>query len=550
MITSLSIENFALIEKLDIDFSNGFSIITGETGAGKSILLGALGLVLGKRADLSSLKNKDEKCIVEANFSIGTYGLELFFESNELDYEADTIIRREILPSGKSRAFINDTPVNLQQLQDLSLFLIDVHSQHQTLELSEEDFQFKVLDSIANNKEHLRTFESTLKQFREANKDADLKRIEFNSLVKENEYNTFIYNELTSANLSRHELEELEQNYNALSNVESIKENLENLLQLANEDSFGLLKNLKDFKATLQKIVNFSKNYESLSERTNSVLIEFDDVVKEINREAESISNDPKMLETLNNRLQLLYNLLKKHNVTTLDELITVQTELESKVVSVTTLDREITDIDCQIQEYKTQLDTIANLITKSRREVIPFFSKNLIQILNDLGMPNVQFKIEISESDHYQKNGKDKLVFLFSANKGSDFGLLKKVASGGEMSRIMLAVKSILAEYSKLPTIIFDEIDTGVSGEIAIKISEIMNKMSNKMQVFSITHLPQIAAKGTYHFKVFKTILENKALTELKLLSHEERIIEIAEMLSGKAVSDSAINHAKALLN
>lgn len=550
MITSLSIENFALIEKLDIDFSNGFSIITGETGAGKSILLGALGLVLGKRADLSSLKNKDEKCIVEANFSIGTYGLELFFESNELDYEADTIIRREILPSGKSRAFINDTPVNLQQLQDLSLFLIDVHSQHQTLELSEEDFQFKVLDSIANNKEHLRTFESTLKQFREANKDADLKRIEFNSLVKENEYNTFIYNELTSANLSRHELEELEQNYNALSNVESIKENLENLLQLANEDSFGLLKNLKDFKATLQKIVNFSKNYESLSERTNSVLIEFDDVVKEINREAESISNDPKMLETLNNRLQLLYNLLKKHNVTTLDELITVQTELESKVVSVTTLDREITDLNCQIQEYKTQLDTIANLITKSRREVIPFFSKNLIQILNDLGMPNVQFKIEISESDHYQKNGKDKLVFLFSANKGSDFGLLKKVASGGEMSRIMLAVKSILAEYSKLPTIIFDEIDTGVSGEIAIKISEIMNKMSNKMQVFSITHLPQIAAKGTYHFKVFKTILENKALTELKLLSHEERIIEIAEMLSGKAVSDSAINHAKALLN
>ena len=550
MITSLSIENFALIEKLDIDFSNGFSIITGETGAGKSILLGALGLVLGKRADLSSLKNKDEKCIVEANFSIGTYGLELFFESNELDYEADTIIRREILPSGKSRAFINDTPVNLQQLQDLSLFLIDVHSQHQTLELSEEDFQFKVLDSIANNKEHLRTFESTLKQFREANKDADLKRIEFNSLVKENEYNTFIYNELTSANLSRHELEELEQNYNALSNVESIKENLENLLQLANEDSFGLLKNLKDFKATLQKIVNFSKSYESLSERTNSVLIEFDDVVKEINREAESIFNDPKMLETLNNRLQLLYNLLKKHNVTTLDELITVQTELESKVVSVTTLDREITDLNCQIQEYKTQLDTIANKITKSRREVIPFFSKNLIQILNDLGMPNVQFKIEISESDHYQKNGKDKLVFLFSANKGSDFGLLKKVASGGEMSRIMLAVKSILAEYSKLPTIIFDEIDTGVSGEIAIKISEIMNKMSNKMQVFSITHLPQIAAKGTYHFKVFKTILENKALTELKLLSHEERIIEIAEMLSGKAVSDSAINHAKALLN
>lgn len=550
MITSLSIENFALIEKLNIDFSNGFSIITGETGAGKSILLGALGLVLGKRADLASLKNKDEKCIVEANFSIGTYGLELFFKSNELDYEADTIIRREILPSGKSRAFINDTPVNLQQLQDLSLFLIDVHSQHQTLELSEEDFQFKVLDSIANNHEYLRSFESILKQFREANKDADLKRIEYNSLVKENEYNIFIYNELNSANLKIYELEELEQNYNALSNVESIKENLDRLLQLANEDSFGLLKNLKDFKTTLQKIVNFSKSYESLSERTNSILIEFDDVIKEINREAELISNDPKMLETLNNRLQTLYNLLKKHNVASIDELIAVQIQLESKVVSVTTLDHEITNLNCLIKEYQTQLDTIANKITKSRKEVIPFFSKNLIQILNELGMPNVQFKIDISEADRYQKNGKDKLDFLFSANKGSDFGLLKKVASGGEMSRIMLAVKSILAQYSKLPTIIFDEIDTGVSGEIAIKISEIMNKMSTKMQVFSITHLPQIAAKGAYHFKVFKTTLENKAVTELKLLSHEERIIEIAEMLSGKAVSDSAINHAKALLN
>lgn len=550
MITSLSIENFALIEKLNIDFSNGFSIITGETGAGKSILLGALGLVLGKRADLASLKNKDEKCIVEANFSIGTYGLELFFKSNELDYEADTIIRREILPSGKSRAFINDTPVNLQQLQDLSLFLIDVHSQHQTLELSEEDFQFKVLDSIANNHEYLRSFESILKQFREANKDADLKRIEYNSLVKENEYNIFIYNELNSANLKIYELEELEQNYNALSNVESIKENLDRLLQLANEDSFGLLKNLKDFKTTLQKIVNFSKSYESLSERTNSILIEFDDVIKEINREAELISNDPKMLETLNNRLQTLYNLLKKHNVASIDELIAVQIQLESKVVSVTTLDHEITNLDCLIKEYQTQLDTIANKITKSRKEVIPFFSKNLIQILNELGMPNVQFKIDISEAERYQKNGKDKLDFLFSANKGSDFGLLKKVASGGEMSRIMLAVKSILAQYSKLPTIIFDEIDTGVSGEIAIKISEIMNKMSTKMQVFSITHLPQIAAKGAYHFKVFKTTLENKAVTELKLLSHEERIIEIAEMLSGKAVSDSAINHAKALLN
>jgi DNA repair protein RecN (Recombination protein N) len=550
MITSLSIENFALIEKLDIDFSNGFSIITGETGAGKSILLGALGLVLGKRADLTSLKNKDEKCIVEANFSIGKYDLEFFFESNDLDYEQETIIRREILPSGKSRAFVNDSPVNLQQLQDLSFYLIDVHSQHQTLELSEEEYQFKIIDAIANNQELGIEFQYFLKKYRVAKSTLESKKNEFSAVLKEKDYNEFLYQELGTANLKEGELEELEQQYQTLSNVEFIKENLDKLLSISNEEEFGVLKNLKEFKAVLQKNVGFSTEYQSLFERTNSLLIEFDDIVKELNRESDLVFNDPEKLETINQKLQLIYRLQKKHNVLTVKELIQIQIDLESKVVSVATLEEEILNLEKSIKELELQLDEVANKISKSRREAIPNLSEQLIAILNLLGMPNVRFKIDIIASETYHNNGKDSLQFLFSANKGTDFGLLKKVASGGEMSRIMLAVKSILSQYSKLPTIIFDEIDTGVSGEIANKMGEIMRDMSKTMQVFAITHLPQIAAKGANHYKVFKTVLGENTVSELKLLNNDERIIEIAEMLSGKDISDSAVNHAKALLN
>lgn len=550
MITSLSIENFALIEKLDIDFSNGFSIITGETGAGKSILLGALGLVLGKRADLTSLKNKDEKCIVEANFSIGKYDLESFFEANDLDYEQETIIRREILPSGKSRAFVNDSPVNLQQLQDLSFYLIDVHSQHQTLELSEEEYQFKIIDAIANNHELLIEFQSSLKKYRSAKSTLESKKNEFSSILKEKDYNEFLYQELESANLKEGELEELEKQYQALSNVEFIKENLSTLLSIATEEEFGILKNLKEFKAALQKNSSFSAEYQSLFERTNSILIEFDDIVKELSRESDLVFSDPEKLEAINQKLQLIYNLQKKHNVLTVVELIQIQTDLESKVVSVATLEEEIAKLENSIKDLELELDLIAAKISQSRREAIPNLSEKLIYILNQLGMPNVRFKIEIIPSGNYHNNGKDALQFLFSANKGTDFGLLKKVASGGEMSRIMLAVKSILSQYSKLPTIIFDEIDTGVSGEIANKMGEIMREMSKTMQVFAITHLPQIAAKGANHYKVYKTVLGENTVSELKLLNSDERIIEIAEMLSGKDISDSAVNHAKALLN
>lgn len=550
MITSLSIENFALIEKLNINFSNGFSIITGETGAGKSILLGALGLVLGKRADLSSLKNKEEKCIVEAVFSVEKYNLNTFFESNDLDYEDKTIIRREILPSGKSRAFINDSPVNLQQLQDLSLYLIDVHSQHQTLELSEEEFQFKILDSIANNHKLVQEFQSILKIYRASKSTLEIKKSNLSLILKEKDYNDFLYQEFETANLKQGELEELEKHHQSLNNVEFIKENLVQLISLANKDEFGLLKNLKEFKTILQKNSKFSAEYQSLFERSNSILIEFDDIVKELNIESDLVFNDPEKLDLINKRLQLIYNLQKKHNVLTIEELIEIQSELESKVISVSMIEDEIKILENDINDFELKLDLIALKISKSRSEAIPKLTEKLIAVLSQLGMPNVRFKIEIQLTTLYHNNGKDTIRFLFSANKGTDFGLLKKVASGGEMSRIMLAVKSILSQYSKLPTIIFDEIDTGVSGEIANKMGEIMREMSKTMQVFAITHLPQIAAKGSSHYKVFKTVLRENTVSELKLLTPEERITEIAEMLSGKDISDSAMNHAKALLN
>ena len=550
MITSLSIENFALIEKLNIDFSKGFSIITGETGAGKSILLGALGLVLGKRADLSSLKNKEEKCIVEANFEIGAYNLQWFFVENDLDYEQETIIRREILPSGKSRAFVNDSPVNLQQLQDLSQFLIDVHSQHQTLELADEAYQFKIIDAIASNQELIASYVTKLKQYRTAKSDLESKQSSLSSILKEKDYNEFLFNELQAANLKAGELEGLEKSYEALNNVELIKDNLSMLLALANDEQFGLLKNLKEFRAVLQKNSGFSAEYQALSERTQSVVIELDDIVAELAKESDSVFSDPEKLELINQKLQLIYTLQKKHQVLTVEELIAIQNELESKVVSVVNLEEEMIALQKTIEDIEAELDVISVQISSSRREAIPGLTHQLVQILAQLGMPNVQFKIEISASASYRNNGKDDLLFLFSANKGTDFGVLKKVASGGEMSRIMLAVKSVLAQYSKLPTIIFDEIDTGVSGEIANKMGEIMQQMSKTMQVFAITHLPQIAAKGISHYKVYKTVSGESTVSELKLLSAEERIYEIAEMLSGKDISDSALNHAKALLN
>jgi DNA repair protein RecN (Recombination protein N) len=550
MITSLSIKNYALIEKLAIDFSKGFSIITGETGAGKSIILGALGLVLGKRADLTSLKNKEEKCVIEAHFEISKYNLLPFFEANDLDYEPETIIRREILPSGKSRAFINDSPVNLQELQELSLFLIDIHSQQQTQELSEENVQFKIIDAIADNQQEILEYQALLRSYKVDKTTLNTLLKKQGDSLKEQEYNAFLLDELVAVQLKSGEQEILEADFEKLNNVEIIKESIDKSLAIANEEQLGVLDHLKEIKLALQKIAPFSAEYHSLLERITSVTIEFDDISEELNRCSEKLVNDPEQLELISQKLQVLFNLQKKHQVSTVEDLLEIQYQLENSILEIGNLEGEIATLTLAIQEKILALDVLSVSIHEKRVTSVPVLSQKLIAILETLGMPNVRFKIDVNTTVNYFQNGKDEIQFLFSANKGTDFGLLKKVASGGEMSRIMLAVKAILAQYSKLPTLIFDEIDTGVSGEIAIRMGEIMKEMSLEMQIFAITHLPQIAAKGTAHFKVFKSTVQDDTQSELKLLSNEERVVEIAQMLSGTVISDSALNHAKALLN
>ncbi len=550
MLLSFSIKNYALIESLETDFSNQFSVITGETGAGKSILLGALGLVLGNRADLTSLKDKEQKCIIEAIFLISNYHLEAFFQENDLDYEDKTIIRREILPSGKSRAFINDSPVNLQELQELGTFLLDIHSQHQTRELSESAYQLEIIDAVAENSSNVIAYQKQLTVYKSKQKQLNDMLIEKQTLEKEYEYNSFLLSELLSANLKDGEQEELEQAQEQFSNVEFIKENFSRILSIANEEQLGAIVNLKEIRVALQKVSGFSPIYSQLQERFQSAFLEIEDIINECEQTSDKIIADPERLELVNTKLQTIYTLQKKHQVQTVQELLKVQDHLDSKVLKVDELENQIANLENEIQQSKLEIDAIAKEISTNRVKAIPDLIAKIKAILDQLGMAEANFKFDILATEDYFANGKDELNVLFSANKGTSFGALKKVASGGEMSRIMLAIKSILAHYSKLPTIIFDEIDTGVSGEIAIKMGEIMKEMSHTMQVFAITHLPQIAAKGDTHYKVIKRSFAETTVSELVLLTQEERVAQIAEMLSGKDISSSAIEHAKALLN
>lgn len=550
MITSLSINNYALIEKLAIDFSEGFTSITGETGAGKSILLGALGLVLGKRADLSSLKNKEEKCVIEAHFSIENYHLEDFFTQANLDYEAHTIIRREILPSGKSRAFVNDTPVNLQELQDLSEFLLDIHSQNETQELSEEKTQFQIIDAVAKNQPILLDYQQQLKAYKITLAEiAEVEELKKN-IIKEQDYNAFLLAELQSIPLDQIDVEAEETKAQALSNVSTIKENLSKSHALADQDSIGVLAQLAEMKTVLQRIAGFSVEYNQLFERITASYIEIKDVVGEIESALDLVNEDPAALESIHQLLQQVYTLQKKHQVNSLAELCALREEIEAKVSSAAHLDETLARLAINKSKYETQLDQLSDTLHANRIQTIPLLIAQWTTLLADLGMPAVRFDMQLVPKDTYLPNGKESLQFLFSANKGSELGLLKKVASGGEMSRIMLATKAILANYTQLPTLIFDEIDTGVSGEIATKMALIMAQMSANRQVFAITHLPQIAAKGQTHFKVYKVAQEANTQTQLKQLSYEERVLELAEMVSGKDPAVSAINHAKALLN
>ena len=550
MLTHLSINNYALINELTIDFSSGLSIITGETGAGKSILLGALGLVLGNRADLSSLKDTSKKCVVEAKLSIANYNLKDFFDALELDYDDFTIIRREILPSGKSRAFVNDTPVNLSALNDLKSLLIDVHSQHQTMELSDADFQFSVIDALAKNEAHISSYKRGLQTLSKLQKE--LVQLEKNQqeAIKQYEYNLYLFNELEKAKLQFDEQQDLEGKLDKLNNIEEIKLNLSEALAVSINEEIGIQSLVLILENRLSKIASFSKEYQELSSRITSLKIELDDIVSELEDANENVEFDPLEAEQINDRLQLIYNLQKKHGVNSIAELLEVFDELSEKVSQVENADEHIKQKKKEIEKVALELDAIALKISDARKQKIPSLQYELENLLSDLGMQNARFSIQIRPTKNYFSNGKDTLEFLFSANKGGNCGELKKVASGGELSRIMLSIKKILSENTQLPTIIFDEIDTGVSGEVSNKIAAIMQQMSQHMQVITITHLPQIAAKGSHHFKVFKEEIASETTTQLKKLSNEERVVEIAEMLSGKVLSESAIIHAKELLN
>ncbi|SEQ10404.1 DNA repair protein RecN [Flavobacterium urocaniciphilum] len=550
MLLSLSVQNYALIEHLNINFTNQFATITGETGAGKSILLGALGLIMGNRADLSSLKDKEKKCVIEASFEVSKYNLQSLFEENDLDYENTTIIRREILPSGKSRAFINDTPVNLTELQLLAESLIDIHSQNQTRELEQENYQISILDAIGKNAENLKEYAVLLSDFKQKTKELDQIIAEKNTLFTAQEYNAYLLNELEQVGLQSNEQADLEEELLSLNNSELISETLSKIVSTANEEQFGFVNSLKDCRNALQKIANFSTAYSDLFERLNSSLIEIEDIAETAYQLGEKNVYNPERLEFISSRLQTIYDLQKKHQVATIDELLEIKNQLSEKVLLVDNLEDKIIALNQYLKDKKEELNTKAASITTNRREAIPVFIDKISSILFQLGMPDSQFKMELNAANQFLSNGKDELELLFSANKGTSLGSFKKVASGGEMSRIMLAIKSVLADFSKLPTIIFDEIDTGVSGEIALKMGEIMKKMSENRQVFAITHLPQIASKGDAQFKVSKETIAENTISKIVKLNAEERIVEIAEMLSGKQITDSALSHAKTLLN
>ena len=550
MLTKLSIKNFALIEQLSVNFNNGFSIITGETGAGKSILLGALSLVLGKRADASYLKNNLEKCIIEAEFNIQQYNLETFFEVEDLDFESNTIIRREILPSGKSRAFINDTPTTLSVLNSLSQKLIDIHSQHQTLELSNNTFQFEILDSLSSNNELIVSYKNNLVVYSKLQKELNELLNSQESFTEQYDYNLHLYEELEVATLVEGEQEEVERELQLMNNVELIKNNLLESIQIADNEDVGINNLFAMFKSKIAQISTFSDHYNELFNRIQSLEIELKDIVQEIENSNEDVNYSKEEIDKLSDRLQLIYDLLKKHNVLSIPELLDVQEALLVKVQLVQNSSEIIEQKEKEVSKIASELNKKALKSHNNRQTIIPKFVKELENILSDLGMKNSRFKFELSNSDSFLSNGKDELKLLYSANKGDNYGELKKIASGGELSRIMLSIKSILSSYTQLPTIIFDEIDTGVSGEVSNKMAEIMKSMSSYMQVMSITHLPQVAAKGEYHYKVYKEEISGKTLTQLKMLSSNERIEEIAEILGGKTLSASALAHAKELLN
>lgn len=551
MLTSLTIKNFALIDDLSMHLGGGFTIITGETGSGKSIILEALGLILGKRADLTALGNAEDKCVIEAEFALGQYpAVQAFFKEEGLDYEEKSIIRREILPSGKSRAFLNDSPTTLDVLTRLGKILVDIHSQHDTLALGEETFQIELIDALAGNQALLDTYLEQYNHYK--NEQKKLQKIENTQLTakKEYDYNQFILQELQNARLEKGMQEDLEQRYEQGANVEDIQERLGFAGQILQGDESGILSLLIDLKASFGKLTDYGEQYSELFQRIDNAYIELDDIAQEIESLSENIEFNPKELAKIHQKLQRIYDLQKKHQVQSVEELLKIQEKLSQELGEVENIDDAIAQQKALTEQALEQLSQTASTISEKRSACLPSLCHTLETILADLGMPNAHFNIDISPREEYGPTGKDSISLLFSANKGGNMGLLRKTASGGELSRIMLAVKMMLSERTTLPTMIFDEIDTGVSGEIAHKMGELMKQMSKSGQVFAISHLPQVASKGQTHLKVYKTEAQGKTITQIKKLTPEERLEEIAQMLGGKEIRQSAIEHAKELLN
>ncbi len=549
MLKNILIRNYALIDELEIDLAKGLTIITGETGAGKSILLGALGLLMGDRADVTALYDPSKKCLVEGTFNLKDYDLKDFFLVHDLEYDVEIIIRREVNPEGKSRAFINDSPVTISVLKLISSRLIDVHAQHETLHLNEAAFQLHALDAVAETSELVAAYNLKFKLFKKNSEQLQsLKEQELKD-KKELDYFNFQFNELDTAQLIPGQQSVLEAELETIENAEFIKGGLSNAyFVLAGADK-SLIDALTEVKNTLAQLAKFNPSIATLNDRVQSSHIELKDIASELEALEGNIVHDPKKADIVQEKLDVIYRLQQKHNVKTIDELIILKTDLEQKITAIGSLEEQIKKLAMELEAVQKHLADLAGKLTKRRAAAAPQFSKSVKETLTQLGMANAELNISMEQLKEYKETGLDKVTFLFSANKGSDAQPLSKVASGGELSRFMLSLKSLLAKHTALPTIIFDEIDAGISGDIAAKTGSILEKMAATMQVITITHLPQVACKGKTHLFVYKQEQGKRTVTRIKQLNKEERVEEIAKMLSAGKVGEAALRNAKELL-
>lgn len=550
MLRSLYIQNYALIEKLDIGFGSGFSVITGETGAGKSIILGAIGLLLGQRADVKSIRKGASKCIIEARFDVSAYGMQPFFEANELEYEDECILRRELYASGKSRAFINDTPASLAQMKELGELLIDVHSQHQNLLLNKEGFQLNVLDLLSHDDAELTAYQKLYNDWRQARQDLEALVARAEQSRADEDYIRFQLEQLEEANLTDGEQEELEQEAEMLTHAEDIKAGLYRAGQALNADEGGVLEALKDCQNTMMGLRSVFAPAGELADRLDSVYIELKDISQELADKEEEVEFNPARLDEVNARLNLIYSLQQKHRVDTVKALLSLQENYALQLSAITSSDEDIARLEAQVKELFSQVTAQAQVLTEARTRAAREVERQMAARLVPLGMPNVRFQVEMGVRKEPGVHGADTVNFLFSANKNGVLQNISSVASGGEIARVMLSVKAMIAGAVKLPTIVFDEIDTGVSGEIADRMADIMQEMGdNDRQVISITHLPQIAARGRAHYKVYKEDNEVETNSHIRRLTDDERVEELAHMLSGATLTEAALNNARALL-